>query len=70
LRDDEGDEMAIERANELLSVSAAAARLGVSRSAMYVLINRGEIEYVPVFGTRKRVLARSIDAYIERRRQG
>ena len=54
---------------ELLTVPEAAKRLGISRSAVYVLIARGELEHVPVYGARKRVLGRSLAAYVERQRR-
>ena len=61
--------MTVSHDTELLTIPDAAARLTISRSAMYVLIARGEVETVQVYGTRKRVLARSLDEYVERQRR-
>lgn len=60
--------MVMAERQELLTVPDAAARLGISRSSLYVLVARGEIVMIPVIGRTRRVVARSLDDYIERRR--
>jgi excisionase family DNA binding protein len=54
----------------LLTVAEAAARLRISKSAVYNLINRGELEVVQVYGRTRRVLMSSVDEWIERQRRG
>jgi excisionase family DNA binding protein len=50
---------------EFLTVNAACARLGVSRSTLYRLMRRGEIDYVWV-GHRRRVPDLSLLVYLAR----
>jgi excisionase family DNA binding protein len=52
----------------LLTVPEVAAKLRISRSAVYTLINQRELETVVVFGRVRRILDASVDAYIERQR--
>jgi excisionase family DNA binding protein len=53
----------------LLTVEETADKLKISKSAVYNLINQGDIEYVRVYGRTRRVLDESVDAYIELRRR-
>ena len=53
---------------QLLDVPEVMTLLSVCRSSVYVLMDRGEIESVKVLNAR-RVLAVSIQAYIERQRK-
>lgn len=52
---------------DLLTITDAAKRLSISRSAMYTLIQRGEVDTVYPVGRARRVTARSLEALIERR---
>jgi excisionase family DNA binding protein len=52
----------------LLTVEETAKRLRISKSAVYNLITAEELEMVPIYGRKRRVLASSIDSYLERRR--
>jgi len=52
---------------DLLTITDAAKRLSISRSAMYTLIQRGEVDTVYPVGRARRVTARSLDALIARR---
>lgn len=49
----------------LLTVQAAAERLGIGRSLMYDLLNRGEVESVRI-GRLRRVPVGEVDAYAAR----
>ena len=49
---------------KLLSIQAACTRLSLSRSTVYTLIKKGELQTVPV-GTRRMVTSREIDRYIQ-----
>lgn len=49
----------------LLTVAQASAMLALSRSATYALLDAGEIEAVKI-GTSRRVVAASLEAFIER----
>jgi excisionase family DNA binding protein len=53
----------------VLTVPETAARLRISKSAVYELIARHELEVVAVYGRTRRVLASSVDDYVERRRR-
>jgi len=52
---------------DLLTITDAAKRLSISRSAMYTLIQRGEVDTVYPVGRARRVTATSLQALIERR---
>lgn len=47
-------------------ISSAIAALGVCRTKIYHLINRGELERIKIDGA-TRITVRSIEAYFERR---
>jgi excisionase family DNA binding protein len=51
----------------LLTVEAAAARLGIGRTFAYALVKSGELESVPV-GRRRRIPAECITEYVRRLR--
>jgi len=50
-----------------LTITAAAQRLSISRSAMYTLIQRGEVDTVYPLGRARRVTATSLEAFMARR---
>ncbi|MDP1830148.1 MAG: helix-turn-helix domain-containing protein [Archangium sp.] len=52
----------------LLSVRDVAAALSVSRATVYSLVKAGELDRVWV-GASIRVLAESLESYVERRRE-
>lgn len=52
----------------LLTIPEVAAKLRISRAAVYTLINKGEIETVAIYGRTRRILDSEVDAFIERRR--
>ena len=49
----------------LLTVDEAAERLGLGRTKVYELLNRGELASVRI-GTARRVPASALETYIER----
>jgi len=51
----------------LLTVEAAAARLGIGRTFTYALVKSGELESVPV-GRLRRIPAECIAEYVQRLR--
>ncbi len=53
----------------LYRVSEAAQKLAISRSKMWELLARGEIESVKIDGAR-RVTPAALDAYVQRLRPG
>ena len=59
-------EGAIVRAYELESVADGADRLGVSRTYLYRLMKRGDLDYYEI-GNRKLVHRRDIDYLIQKR---
>lgn len=56
-------------ADQLLTVPEAAARLAVSRSTLYLLMDQGQLAYVKVRGAR-RVAEADVRRYQERNRVG
>jgi len=52
---------------DLVTITEAARRLSISRTAMYTLIQRGEVDTVHVVGRARRVTATSLQALIARR---
>lgn len=51
--------------SKLLNIQAVCTRLSLSRSTVYTLIKKGELQTVPV-GTRRMVTSREIDRYIQK----
>jgi len=49
----------------LITVSEAARRLGIGRTACYALVLKGELQSVKI-GRSRRVVVSSLEAYIER----
>ncbi len=49
----------------LLPIPAAAEALGISRSTLYGLMDRGELEYVKV-GRARRIPAAAIERFVSR----
>ena len=54
---------------ELLTPQEAAARLRISRTRVFELVARGELESVKI-GRLRRILPSSLPAYVARRRDG
>jgi excisionase family DNA binding protein len=50
--------------SKLLDIPAVCTRLSLSRSTVYTLIKKGELQTVPV-GTRRMVTSWEIDRYIQ-----
>ncbi|HEX7461766.1 MAG TPA: helix-turn-helix domain-containing protein [Dermatophilaceae bacterium] len=50
----------------LIPISAAAARLGIGRSAVYLLMDSGELANIKI-GASRRIPVSAIDDYVARR---
>lgn len=50
----------------LYSPNEAAAYLGVGRSTVYLLMDRGELRFINV-GARRRLVREDLDQYVDRR---
>ena len=53
----------------VITVEEAARRLQVSRSTLYLLIQRGEIQSIKI-GTSRRVPVAALDEFVQRQLQG
>ena len=56
-----------EKSRRLLTTMQGAGYLGVGRTTMWSLINKGEVETVTI-GRSRRILIESLDNYVERLR--